>query len=316
MKKNINFGYNLFIRHFTLAKLLGGLLTALVVAALKYYITGTFYIENSEFGTNVSLTFFGWTLNTAIVGMLTDYLGIKGINFNLKQFVYGFDTMNSGEVYKVEKFKPKLYNAMDSLDESNVNNLDKGKGIDRETQPSDENKGMVSSTREELDEKNSGYKDKDKVKVVLDYIPPAEPYRAAWYRAFPGLDPSALYTRITNPGPGFNVPGGEVPIRDEICKHIDYNTHILSQFKNMDLETAIGQRNNNLIFINVLETKIAYARNVFSKIPSIPTTEYEFKLKNQIIRDLDKLNVDKIRAEARTTLLTSRIQYIEGRINK
>jgi len=112
------------------------------------------------------------------------------------------------------------------------------------------------------------------------------------------------------------VPGGEVPIRDDICKHIDYNTHILSQFKKMDLETALEQRNNNLMFINVLETKLNLARHAFSKIPAIPTTEYEFKLKNQILRDLDKLSIDKVRAEARTTLLTSRIQFIEGKITK
>jgi len=49
-----------------------------------------------------------------------------------------------------------------------------------------------------------------------------------------------------NPGAGFNVPGGEVPIRDEICKHIDYNSHILKQFKTMDLEVAMVQRHNNL----------------------------------------------------------------------
>lgn len=207
---------------------------------------------------------------------------------------------------------------MDSLEQPNVNKeLDKGKGIDIYTQPYyDENQGVVSSSREESYEKNPQDNIKDKVKVLLNYIPPVEPYRAAWYRAFPGVDPSALITPRINPGPGFNVPGGEVPIRDEICKHIDYNTHILNQFKNMDLETAIAQRNNNLMFINVLETKIGYARNVFSKIPIIPTTEYDFKLKNQILRDLDKLSVDKVRAEARTTLLTSRIQYIEGKKKK
>lgn len=316
MKKHIKFSINLFITHFTLAKMLGGLCTALAVAGLKYYISGNFYIENSEFGTNVGVAFFGWTLSTGLVGILTDYLGVKSINFNLKQFIYGLDTMNSFEGYTIEKFKPKLYNTMDSLEESNVNKeSDKGKGIDRETQLYySENQGGVNPSREELHEKNGDYNGKDKVKILLEYIPPLEPYRAAWFRAFPGLDPSALIPPRTNPGPGFNVPGGEVPIRDEICKHIDYNTHILNQFKKMDLETAIGQRNNNIMFINTLESKIGYARNVFSKIPSIPTTEYEFKLKNQILRDLDKLSVDKVRAEARTTLLTSRIQFIEGKI--
>lgn len=84
----------------------------------------------------------------------------------------------------------------------------------------------------------------------------------------------------------------------------------------MDLETAWEQRNNNIMFINVLETKHKFAWEAFSKIPAIPTTEYEFKLKDKILRDLDKLSIDKARAEARTTLLTSRIQFIQGKITK
>jgi len=83
----------------------------------------------------------------------------------------------------------------------------------------------------------------------------------------------------------------------------------------MDLETAIEQRNNNLTFVRVLDNKIAYAQGVYAKIPTIPTTEYEFKLRNQIIRDLEGLNRDKVRSEARATLLTSRIQFIEIQIN-
>jgi hypothetical protein len=317
MKKTINLGLNLFITHFTLAKLLGGLLTALVVATLKYYISGGFHIENSEWGSNVGIAFFAWTLNTGIIALLTDYLGIKGLNFNLKQFIYGLDTMKMGQGYSVDKFKPKLYNAMNSLDDSNPSEgLDKGKGIDTEADPNYRgNKGITSLSEEEY---NKGLDNgKTKVKVLLEYIPPVEPYRVAWYRAFPGIDPASIFfPASTNPGPGFNVPGGEVPIRDDICKHIDYNTHILSQFKKMDLETAWEPRNNNIMFINVLETKLKFARDAFSTIPAIPTTEYEFKLKNQILRDLDKLSLDKARAEARTTLLTSRIQFIEGKITK
>jgi hypothetical protein len=319
MKNNIKLGFNLFIAHFTLAKLLGGLCTALVVATLKFYISGGFHIENSEWGSNVGIAFFAWTLNTSIIALLTDYLGIKGLNFNLKQFIYGFDTMKIGQGYPVEKFKPKLYNAMDSLDESNPSKgLDKGKGLDTEAHSSySENKDITSLSGEESNKNKRSDNGKNKIKVLLEHIPPVESYRAAWFRAFPGIDPASIFfPQRTNPGPGFNVPGGEVPIRDDICKHIDYNTHILSQFKKMDLETAWGQRNNNLMFINILETKLNFARDAFSKIPAIPTTEYEFKLKNKILRDLDKLSLDKIRAEARTTLLTSRIQFIEGKINK
>jgi len=311
--------FNVFIGHFTFAKLLGGLFTALIVATLKYYISGGFHIEYSEWGSNVGIAFFAWTLNTSIIALLTDYLEIKGLNFNLRQFIYGLDTMKIGQEYSVEKFKPKLYNAMDSLDDSNTSKgLDKGKGIDTEGDLSNNgNKNITSLSGEEANKNKPLDDGKNKVKILLEYIQPVEPYRAAWFRAFPGLDPaSVFFSQKTNPGPGFNVPGGEVPIRDDICKHIDYNTHILSQFKKMDLETALEQRNNNITFINVLNNKINYARHVFSKIPTIPTTEYEFKLKNQVLRDLDRLSADKIRAEARTTLLTSRIQFIEDKINK
>lgn len=84
----------------------------------------------------------------------------------------------------------------------------------------------------------------------------------------------------------------------------------------MDLETAVEQRNNYLLYIRVIETKLDYARNALSKVPSTPTTEYEFRLKNQILRDLDSLSRDKVRAEARATLVNSRIEFIEIQINK
>lgn len=168
MKKTIYFGLNLFITHFTLAKLLGALLTALIVASLKYYLSGSLHIEWSEFWNNVSVAIFGWTFNTGIIPWLTNSLGIKGINFNLKQFIYGFDTVNIGQGSSVENFKPKLYNAMDSSEDYNIDKgLDKGKNVETGTSEEGLNKNK------QLD------KGKDKVKVVLDYVLPVEPYRAA-----------------------------------------------------------------------------------------------------------------------------------------
>jgi hypothetical protein len=122
------------------------------------------------------------------------------------------------------------------------------------------------------------------------------------------------FQKKIKPGSGFNVPGGEIPIQDEICQHIDYNSHILNQFKNMDLETAIAQINNYLAKIRVLDEKLIYAKEALAKVPAIPTREYEFKLKNHIIRDLNRISKDKIRSEARATLLNSRIQFIEVQI--
>ena len=97
--------------------------------------------------------------------------------------------------------------------------------------------------------------------------------------------------------------------------HIDYNSHILKQFKTMDLATAIQQKDGYLMFINVIDSKIAYAQNALAKVPTIPTIQYEFNLKNTILRDLEKLNRDKVRSEAKATLLNSRIQFIEAKTN-
>lgn len=313
MKKNINLALNHILKYFTLSKILGGLFTALTLASLKYYISGGFHIDYSEFWNNVFIAILGWTLNIGIIPLITDFLELKGINVNLEQIIYGFNTMKTGKEYSVQNFKPKLYNAMDNSEMSNSNNvLDKGKGVDIETHPNYHNADTTHSNHN-IDQNIS----LNKAKVELKYVTPVEPYRAAWYRTFPGVDPaSVFFPPRVNPGPGFNVPGGEVPLRDEICQHIDYNSHILSQFKKMDLETALEQRKNNIMFINILEIKLNFASNTLSKIPTIPTTEYEFKLKNQILRDLDMLNRDKIRAEARVTLLSSRIEFIESKINK
>jgi hypothetical protein len=84
----------------------------------------------------------------------------------------------------------------------------------------------------------------------------------------------------------------------------------------MDLETAIEQRNNNLNYVKLLEGKLAFAEDALAKVPDVPTNDYEFRLKNQILRDLDAMRKDKIRTEAKATLLGSRIQFIESLINK
>jgi len=80
----------------------------------------------------VAIGLFGWTINTATISLLSEYFGIKGINFNLKQFLYGYDTKGAGNDYTSKDFKAKLYNAMESDDGSDPSKqLDKGKGIDK-----------------------------------------------------------------------------------------------------------------------------------------------------------------------------------------
>jgi hypothetical protein len=83
----------------------------------------------------------------------------------------------------------------------------------------------------------------------------------------------------------------------------------------MSLETAIEQRNNYLAYVKLLESKLAFAQDALTKVPENPTTDQEFRLRNQILRDLDGMGKVKVRNEARATLLGSRIEFIENKIN-
>lgn len=297
---------NTLLINFTLAKFTSAFITIIIIALIKYIISGNLHIEYCEFWNNVAIGLFGWTINTISISWLSEYLGLKGINFNLKEFLYGYDTMGSGDNYSSKNFKVKLYNAMESDDGSNSSKqIDKGKGIDKGS-----NEGNDGSGAKPLD-KGKGI-DRKVHSIELGPGHCTEPPFVTWSRVFPGLDPaSVFFPKTINPGPGFNVPGGEVPIRDEICKHIDYNSHILNQFKKMDLKTAIEQRDNYLRYIQVINQKTSYAQNTLSKVPEIPTNEYEHRLKNTILRDLHILNIEKVRAEAKATLLNSRIEFIQ-----
>jgi len=277
---------------FTLAKFCGAILTVTTLASIKYLISGSFHIEYCDFFHNIGIGLLGWTLNTGLIGWLTEYLGIKGINFNLSHFLFGMDTMDLGDKSSpsVEEFKPKLYNAMDVDSEPDSEpKPDKGKGVDKELHPNHISHRGV----------NSGF-------WVSD----------AGSRPLPVWNPTIvpLPKKIID-DPGFNVPGGVVPIQDEICKHIDYNSHILKQFRTMDLEKAIEQRDNWFKYGRIMEERIAYAQSVYKKIPTIPTTEYEFNLKNQIEKDVEQFSGEKIQAEARGTLLKSRVEFIEAQRN-
>lgn len=263
---SINNVFKKVLANFTLAKFLSALITITLLAAIKYIVTGNFYLDYSNFLTNIGVGLLSFTINTGFFSLLSEYLGINGINFNLKELIFGFETIQIGDTYSSngsDKLKTKVYLAMESNEESNPNiPLDKGKGVQT---------------------------------TVL---------------------PSSPFLPKTNPGPGFNVPGGVVPIRDDICKSINYNTHILNQIKTMDLETAVEQRDNNLKLIHVMDHKLAFSTNALAGIPAIPTTEYEFRLKNQIHRDLKEFTDTKNSAEGRTALLNSRIEFILGQIRK
>ena len=296
---------NILLVNFTLAKFTGALVTITLVALIKYMVSGNLHIDYCEFGNNIAIGLLGWTINTAAISWLSDYFGLKGINFNLKQFLYGYDKMG-GDSSSLTDSKPKIYNAMESDEGHDPNQQTvKGKGID------------IGNTS---DNDDSAAKPLDKGKDIDKRLHPielgpghcTEPPFVTWSKVFPGVDPaSVFFPKTINPGPGFNVPGGEVPIRDEICKHIGYNSHILNQFKKMDLKTAIEQRDNYLRCIQVINTKTTYAQETLSKVPEIPTSNYEHRLKNTILEDLQILNEQKVRAEAKATLLNSRIEFIQ-----
>ena len=371
--------FNNFFKAFTLSKLLGGIITAFVVTSIKYYLSGSIYIDYSDFSNNFGLALLAWTLNTGIISFLNEYLGIRGINFNLKEFMFGFDTMNCHEESPAKPIKPKRFLAMDMDENLDPNKgLDKGKGIDKgHDQGKDEYEGLdeyqsldskeftkrkkkltlrekVAKLKERWrpydpdisirklyhsysdsdSEDSSTYSKKTPLKKnvnttepkmpklsyeewlkTLSTSPPVEPPMAAWNRVFPGKDPSCLIPK-TNPGPGFNVPGGEVPIRDPICANIGYNSHILSQFKKMDLETAVEQRYSYNRMVRFKDLEINYARNALNNLLSLPISQQDINLKSRIETDL--LELQKIRNEGvgKIILLTSRIDYIESCIKQ
>ena len=273
MKKNIL----KILANFTVAKFISALITITMLAAIKYAITGNIHIDSSNLFTNIGAGLLAFTIKTGFTGLLSEYLGLKGLNLNLKELIFGFEKIQVGDNSppKVsDKLNIKVYLAMNPDEQSNPRPLDKGKGVES-----------------------------------TESLPTGG-------RGFSGVDPSSLFLPKTNPGPGFNVPGGEVPIRDDICKHISYNTHILKQFKTMDLETAVEQRNNYLNFIREMNNRLACAQNALNGQPAIPTNLHQFNLRNQILMDLKEMNDIKIRAEGRATLINSRIEFIENKLGK
>lgn len=325
----------------TLAKLGGAIVTAILIASIKYTLSGELNIHLENYLENVSFALLAWFIKTIFTDLLSDYFKLKGINLSLQNILYSEETLKMGDNTLLSQSKPKLYCAMDSEDNlgsKSPNPLDKGKGIDlnenqdhpegtsnnsggydNDNKPLNKGKGIDRSTHPFYDrfkiQANDEFKNEanDGSQAGSDQKKPF----AIWSKLNPGLDPQeAFFPKRVNPGPGFNVPGGVVPIRDDICKHIDYNSHILNQFKNMDLATAIRQRDNYGKYIEAINAKLDHATKTLAKIPETPTTEYEYRLKTQILSDIEKWNNDKIRSEARATLLNSRVEFIQVEVGK
>ena len=68
---------NTLLVNFTLAKFASAFVTIIMVALIKYMVSGNFHIEYCEFWNNVAIGLLGWTINTAVIGWFSEYLGVK-----------------------------------------------------------------------------------------------------------------------------------------------------------------------------------------------------------------------------------------------
>jgi hypothetical protein len=128
MKKMIN-KINVRIGNITLSRIMSAFISVIFIAALKYLISGDFVLDYSDFYKNVGVGVVGFTINETLLFWLTDYFNIRGMNFNLKEILFGYDTIDGG--IPSSDFKVKLYLAMESDDGLSGQKIDKGKGVDR-----------------------------------------------------------------------------------------------------------------------------------------------------------------------------------------
>lgn len=326
----------------TLDKLFGLFLGALFFASLKYAISGCLSINWEDFNLNFSLAFIGGIFRSLVNELLFEYLNLKGVNYNIDQLLFGLNKQKMGSGNDLGEFKPRLYNPMDIDDEPSLGqSLDKGKGVSQDLsgmsgstnsgndKPLDKVKNFSEDNNSSGEESN-GDKTKrlDKGKGVdrrnirpndprfIDDGIPYTKYPIAWNDVGTGTYTTAYMPNFPpkiNPGPGFNVPGGVVPIRDEICRHIEWNSHVLTQFRNMDLETAIEQYNNNLKMIEVQKRKLEFGQIKLAKegVGQVPMNDHHLWLINKVESEAKWLNENIVRGEGRNTLLLSRIEFIQ-----
>lgn len=108
---------------------------------------------SSDFFDFITLVFAGllsWSLNTAFMGWFSDYLGIKGLNFNFKQVIWGLDVDNNKNLSS-KKTNDYILHKGNEGESSSYNSKDKGKG--RDTSDSNDNSRVSGRTsRTELND--------------------------------------------------------------------------------------------------------------------------------------------------------------------
>lgn len=277
---------------------------------------------------------------------MNEHLTVKGINYNIDQLFFGLNRLKMGGEHDLGEFKPKLYNCMDTDGKSSIDKaFDKGKGpmqdsdrMSLNSESGNENELNKEKTppltKNPSDEEDYPNKPQllDKGKGIDRRMHPNHPsfQNELGERKAPIFDFSnntnsgstnphlPNFPPKTNPGPGFNVPGGIVPIRDEICKHIGYNSHILRQFRTMDLETAIEQRDNMIKQVEVLKKKIefGYIKLANEGVGDIPRNDFDVWLMRKVVGEREWLQDQIAKSEGRQTLLLSRIEFIINEENK
>jgi hypothetical protein len=324
----------------TLDKLFALLLGAIFFAGLKYAVSGCLSLNWEDFNLNFSLAFIVGIFRYIVKDLFFEYLNIKGVNYNIYQLLFGLNKHRMSPNHDLGEFKPRLFNSMDIDDEGTLGKyLDKGKGVSQDSDrmsisgDSDNDKPLEKGKGVLQDKNSSDEESKDKIKLLdkgkgvdknmhpnhPSFVNEGTPSTVSPFGFSNTISPSTSTTAYmpnfppkTNPGPGFNVPGGVVPLRDDICKYIDYNSHVLRQFRTMDLETAIEQRNNNLKSIEVLKRKLEFGQIKLAKegVGEVPKNDRELWLKQKVAGEAEWIHDKLARADGRQTLLLSRIEYI------
>lgn len=325
------------------------IITIFMVAIIKYTIhENIFHVTNSLY--DIGFILSTWLISTGIIDFISNMLGIKYINiFNKdKMCVDNYMTIK----YKVEDFKIKRFYGMNSNnnitedtnmdtdidmnDETNMDtNMDNNMSIPKNENLNilgvyiDEYRKLVTAYRKRRMDKELGITGNifvDRLKERIRKLAEGKPNINLVSDHNPWDDtnnksPSTIFVESleivkTNPGPGFNAPGNDIPLRAEICKHLNYNYSIVRQFKYMNLEKAIEQRNNYITLINTLNSKLENANIILSNLDKILNQEERIFTENNVLFQKKKIIDSRNFNSAKIHLLDARIEFIQLKLEE